>query len=336
MTQSDEAQAAAIDAAVARLAAGELVAFPTETVYGLGADAGNPAAVTRIFAAKGRPADHPVIVHVAAAEDIAYFARTVPPAAWRLAQRLWPGPLTLVLPRSPNVDDVVTGGQDTVGLRCPAHPLARALLHACREAGIRGLAAPSANRFGRLSPTTAAHVRAEFGPGLMVLDGGQCEVGIESTIVAFTDARPRILRPGMCKAETIAAVAGVPLADGAARAPRVSGSLAQHYAPATPLALIASAELPARVRTLVAERRRVAVLACAATLARLDADAARLEARTAATEPAAYAQELYAVLHELDAGDAEILLVERPPDEPGWEAIHDRLARAAAGSGGAR
>ena len=335
MSHPDKAQAATIDAAVARLAAGELVAFPTETVYGLGADAGNPDAVARIFAAKGRPADHPVIVHVAAAEDIPYFARAVPPAAWRLAQRLWPGPLTLVLPRSARVDDVVTGGQDTVGLRCPAHPLARALLQACREAGIRGLAAPSANRFGRLSPTTAAHVRAEFGPEVMVLDGGRCEVGIESTIVAFTDGQPRILRPGMCPAETIVAIAGVPLADGEARAPRVSGSLAQHYAPSTPLELLGSAELLARVRALSAERRRVAVFAGAATLACLDVGAAGLQVRTAATEPAAYAHELYVVLHELDAADAEILLVERPPDEPGWEAIHDRLARAAAGSGSA-
>jgi len=335
VTHLDTAQATAIDAAVARLAAGELVAFPTETVYGLGADAGNPAAVARIFAAKGRPADHPVIVHVAAAEDIAHFARAVPPAAWRLAQRLWPGPLTLVLSRAPSVDDAVTGGQDTVGLRCPAHPLARALLFACREAGIRGLAAPSANRFGRLSPTTAAHVRAEFGPELMILDGGRCEVGIESTIVTFTDGKPRILRPGMCPAETVAAVAGVPLADDAFQAPRVSGSLAQHYAPATPLELLDSAELVARVCALGAQRRCVAVLACATTLARLDAGAARLQAHVAAAEPAAYAHELYAVLHELDAGAAEVLLVERPPDEPGWDAIHDRLARAAAGSGGA-
>jgi len=334
VTPLDTAQVAAIDAAVAHLVAGELVAFPTETVYGLGADAGNPAAVARIFAAKGRPADHPVIVHVAAAEDIEYFARDVPLAARRLAQRLWPGPLTLVLPRAPSVDDVVTGGQDTVGLRCPAHPLARALLQACRKAGIRGLAAPSANRFGRLSPTTAAHVRAEFGPELMVLDGGRCEVGIESTIVAFADGHPRILRPGMCPAETIVDVAGVPLADGEACAPRVSGSLAQHYAPATPLELLGSAELLARVRVLGAERRRVAVLACAATLAQLDAGAAGLQACMAAADPAAYAHELYAVLHELDAGESAVLLVERPPAEPGWEAIHDRLARAAAGSGG--
>jgi L-threonylcarbamoyladenylate synthase len=238
------------------------------------------------------------------------------------------------LPRAPSVDDVVTGGQDTVGLRCPAHPLARALLQACRRAGIRGLAAPSANRFGRLSPTTAAHVRTEFGPELMVLDGGQCEVGIESTIVAFADGHPRILRPGMCPVETIVDVAGVPLANGEARAPRVSGSLAQHYAPATPLELLGSAELLARVRAFGAARRRVAVLACAATLEQLDAGGAELQARVAAADPAAYAHELYAVLHELDAGDAAVLLVERPPGEPGWEAIHDRLARAAAGSGG--
>ncbi|MEQ8663739.1 MAG: L-threonylcarbamoyladenylate synthase, partial [Gammaproteobacteria bacterium] len=171
MTLPATAEAEAIAAAVARLLAGQLVAFPTETVYGLGAAAGDPAAVARIFAAKGRPADHPVIVHVASADDIDAFARTVPPAARRLAAALWPGPLTLVLPRAPAVAAVVTGGQDTVGLRCPAHPLAQALLAACREAGIGGLAAPSANRFGRISPTTAAHVRAEFDAGLMVLDG---------------------------------------------------------------------------------------------------------------------------------------------------------------------
>ncbi|MEQ8233719.1 MAG: L-threonylcarbamoyladenylate synthase [Gammaproteobacteria bacterium] len=323
---------ASIDDAVARLRAGQLVAFPTETVYGLGADAGNAAAVARIFTAKGRPADHPVIVHVLSAEDIDVFACAVPTAARRLAAALWPGPLTLVLPRADGVDDIVTGGQDTIGLRCPAHPVARALLEACRRAGIRGLAAPSANRFGRISPTTAAHVQAEFGPGVMVLDGGPCEIGIESTIVGFVGERPRILRPGMIDARTVADVARESLVERSTPAPRVSGALAQHYAPTTALELLERESLITRTAELASRGKPAAVFAAAATLERLARGVTTLT-RLAPETPAAYAQVLYAALHALDASGASVILVERPPAQAGWEAIHDRLGRAAAGAG---
>ena len=321
-----------LERAVTLLRAGELVAFPTETVYGLGADAGNPAAVARIFAAKGRPSDHPVIVHVASAAGVDDFADRIPGPARRLAAALWPGPLTLVLPRAPGTADLLTGGQDTVGLRCPSHPLAQALLLACQRAGIRGLAAPSANRFGRLSPTTAAHVRAEFGAGLLVLDGGPCDIGIESTIVAFHDDRPRILRPGMIDARTIERVSGVPLAATVQPAPRVSGALAQHYAPTTPLELLDQQALVDRAAGLAAGGQPMAVFASAGTLARIvPVDGTRT--RIAPDSPAGYARMLYAALHALDRVGACAILVELPPTENGWEAIHDRLARAAAGAG---
>ena len=193
-----------IHAAVVRLRTGGVVAFPTETVYGLGADAGNAAAVAKIFELKGRPADHPLIVHLASALALAAWAAVVPPAAARLAALFWPGPLTMILPRAPGVMDAVTGGQATVGVRCPAHPLALQLLRECAKQGIAGLAAPSANRFGHVSPTTAAHVRAEFGADLMVLDGGPAAVGIESTIVDLSGVAPRILRPGVITEAQIA------------------------------------------------------------------------------------------------------------------------------------
>jgi L-threonylcarbamoyladenylate synthase len=207
---------------------GELVGFPTETVYGLGADASNADAVRRLFEAKGRPADHPVIVHVAHAAAIATWARAVPAGARALADAFWPGPLTIIVPRAAHVHDIVTGGQDSVGLRVPSHPVARALLQAFGG----GVAAPSANRFGRISPTTAQHVADDLGDAVaLTLDGGACDVGIESTIVAFSGERAVLLRPGGIAVERLAAVLGhVPLAPDAS-APRASGTLASHYAP---------------------------------------------------------------------------------------------------------
>jgi L-threonylcarbamoyladenylate synthase len=322
-----------IAAAVTALAAGRLVAFPTETVYGLGANARDPQAVARLYAAKGRPADHPVIVHVAALGDLERWAREVPAAAHRLAACFWPGPLTLVLPRADDVPDAVTGGQDSVAVRCPAHPVALRLLRAAREAGIDGLVAPSANRFGRISPTTAAHVREELGDAVaLVLDGGPCEVGIESTIVDLSGAAPRVLRPGMITAEAIEECLGAATAAAGAGAPRVSGALPAHYAPATPLELLPTADCAARVHALLAGGHRVGVLASAATLHAVGADP-RLLAVIAPDTPEAFARALYASLRELDASACARLVVEAPPDAPAWRGIADRLLRASRGRG---
>ncbi len=312
-----------IAAAVAALARGEVVGMPTETVYGLAADAESPEAVRRIFELKGRPADHPVIVHVADASGLDRYGRDVPELARQLAAAFWPGPLTLVVRRSPRVLDLVTGGQDTVGLRSPAHPVARAVLAAFG----RGLAAPSANRFGHVSPTSAAHVREEFGARVpIVLDGGECRVGIESTIVDLSGAQPRILRPGMLDRERIEAVAG-PLDTASARdAPRVSGALESHYAPDTPAAMGSRA-------TLVERQSRLAARGLIARILAIGAMPAGAHGIALPTDPEGYAHGLYAALRTLDALGADALLIEAVPDTPDWEAIRDRLARATAGSG---
>jgi L-threonylcarbamoyladenylate synthase len=307
------------------LRAGGLVAFPTETVYGLGAAAEQPEAVRRIFEAKGRPADHPVIVHVSGVADIDAWARDVPAGARRLAQAFWPGPLTLVLPRSPRAHDLLTGGQDSVGLRCPSHPWARALLAAFGG----GIAAPSANSFGRISPTTAEHVRADLGQTPqgrvdLILDGGACPIGIESTIVDFSRGAPRLLRPGSVTREQLQAVLGEPVPDAGTDAPRASGRLESHYAPRTPLELVAPAELPARINAL--RGRTLAVLAPADVL--LDAGPDVVLRLVAPPTPQAYAQRLYALLHQLDAAGAARIVVARPPQGADWEAVHDRLRRA--------
>lgn len=312
---------AVIDEAAAWLRQGGLVAFPTETVYGLGADCHNEAAVRQIFAAKGRPADHPLIVHIASAEQMDAYAGSIPPAAWTLAQRFWPGPLTLVLPRRASLSPVVTGGQDTVALRVPAHPVARQLL-----AGFgRGVAAPSANRFGRISPTLATHVRAEFDEqSVLLLDGGPCAVGLESTIVDLTGSQPYLLRPGAISAAMIEAVIGVPVQAGGAGRPRVPGQLKRHYAPRTPLRLLER-------RALIGELARrpdagkVGVLAIGPSGGLLGGHWINMPA-----DPYAYGQQLYASLRALDEVGLVELLVQCPPDLPAWQAIHDRLSRAAA------
>lgn len=321
-----EPGAADIAEAVRRLEAGELVGLPTETVYGLAADADNPAAVAGIYARKGRPADHPVIVHVHRDADLGRWAREVPACARRLVAAFWPGPLTLILPRRPGVAEACAGGQDTIGLRCPAHALAQAVL-ARFKGGQGGLAAPSANRFGRISPTTAAHVRAELGDDLLVLDGGPCAVGIESTIVDCTAEPPRILRPGQLGAEEIARVLGVDpgtLTRPAETAPRVAGALPAHYAPRTPLLLRSAGQIAAEQ----AAGRSIAVLA----LHRPAVDAGP-NWITLGADPAAYAQSLYAAMRALDASGAGAIWVELPPETPDWLAVRDRLARAAHGSG---
>jgi len=330
------AQHQAIERAAQLLRAGELVAMPTETVYGLGADALNPLAIAKIFAAKGRPADHPLIVHLPDAEHLPRWAARIPKDAIALAKAFWPGPLTLILQRDESVPDEVTGGQDTVGLRVPNHPVALALLRAFDS----GIAAPSANRFGRISPTTAAHVEDELGDRVaMVLDGGPCDVGIESTILDLSRDRPVILRPGAISAADIARVIGrmplVPDPDAdqttATDTPRVAGSLAAHYAPRTPLRLVATASLREVAHALAASGQHVALLAH--HVANTDSDNDGLVWRIAPADPRGYAHDLYANLRELDTVGADIIVVETPPDSPDWNAVRDRLQRAAVGSG---
>ncbi len=313
------------------LAAGGLVAMPTETVYGLAADADNADAVRAIFAAKGRPADHPVIVHVAGAEALDAWASEVPAAARTLAAAFWPGPLTMVLKRSSRAGDFVTGGQDTVGLRCPSHPWAHALIAAFAGASHKGVAAPSANSFGRISPTTAAHVRADLGEKPagkvdLILDGGACPVGIESTIVDLSGESPRLLRHGSVTRAMLEATLGQAVPDAGADAPRASGRLKSHYAPRTPVELVAPGELPARINQL--RGTRLAVLAPAASL--LDAPAHVVKRLLAEASAEDYGRKLYAQLHELDAAGAELILITRSPDTPAWAAVNDRLERAAA------
>ena len=325
--------------AVRLLQAGELVAFPTETVYGLGADAANPEAVAKIFAAKGRPADHPLIVHLAGHDAVDHWAEQVPPVAWELMETFWPGPLTLILKKQAWVPDAVTGGQDTVGLRVPGHPVALELLRRFARAKGEsdskpaGIAAPSANRFGRISPTDAAHVREELGDAVaLVIDGGRCAVGIESTIIDLSrdGAPPRLLRPGHVTPAQIARVIGViPELPGelAGGVPRVSGSLDGHYAPRTPMRLVAGDQLVA----LVAERQH-AGQRCGVLAHRAAAASARAY-RQLPDDAQGYARGLYAALRELDQADIDLIVVEAIPTSPAWAAVGDRLRRSVCGSG---
>jgi L-threonylcarbamoyladenylate synthase len=314
-----------IDDAATVLKRGGLVAFPTETVYGLGADAASPDAVRRIFDAKGRPATHPVIVHLADAAQLTSWSRDVPEIAHRLAKKFWPGPLTLVLKRARSVSDVVTGGQDTVALRVPAHPVAQRLL--ARFGG--GVAAPSANRHGRVSATTADHVRAEFGAAVdCVLDGGETKIGIESTIIDLSGRSAALLRPGWITAAEIETALGSPLAVPAADAPRAPGTLAAHYAPRTPLTLAEDDLVLELAASLARQGKRVAVLARSERRPLTQG----LEWTVAPADAAGYAHALYAGLRRLDAAGCDAIIVERPPQSPEWAAINDRLARAATGS----
>jgi L-threonylcarbamoyladenylate synthase len=315
-----------ITRAAAQLKAGELVAFPTETVYGLGADASNADAVRKIYAAKGRPSNHPLIVHIADAVQLANWARDIPPAAHVLAKKFWPGPLTLVLKRNPRVPDAVTGGQDTVAIRVPSHPVAQALL---REFG-GGVAAPSANRFGRVSATTAAHVREEFRDSVAcVLDGGAADVGIESTIVDCSRATPSLLRPGWITPQQLEAALGAPLAAPDADAPRVSGTLEKHYSPQTPVMLMEGDLVIELAHSLTRQGKRVAVLAHITPQPFIDG----LVWIAAPVDAAGYAHDLYSNLRALDHAGCDAILVEQSPEDAEWLAIRDRLNRAAAGSG---
>jgi L-threonylcarbamoyladenylate synthase len=310
--------------AVAVLRAGGLVAFPTETVYGLGADAANPEALKKVFAAKGRPHDHPLIVHIADAVQLANWAREIPLAAGNLAKKFWPGPLTIILRRAASVSELVTGGQDTVALRVPSHPVAQALLRAFGG----GIAAPSANRFGRVSATTAAHVRSEFGGTVdCVLDGGAADVGIESTIVDLSGSSPTLLRPGWVTAAQLQEVLGEPLSAADAQSPRAPGTLAKHYAPQTPLLMMEADLLLELAASLTRQGKRVAVLARSARQPLLPG----LVWTAAPADETSYAHDLYANLRNLDEAGCDSILIEEPPQDPQWAAIKDRLMRAAAG-----
>jgi L-threonylcarbamoyladenylate synthase len=309
---------------------GGLVAFPTETVYGLGADAENPQAVASIYAAKGRPQDHPVIVHLAPDADLSYWACDIPDQAHALIAAFWPGPLTLILKRAANIPDAVSGGQDTIGLRCPSHPIAIKLLRAFKR-GNGGIAAPSANKFGHVSPTTAAHVKDEFGDSIdLVLDGGQSRVGIESTIVDLSRLAthgPVLLRPGHISPEAIAAVIDMLPAAPDEAAPRASGTLDSHYAPHTPVAMQEKLLLLETLSQLRAAGRKVALihyseLPLAFSNARLP------------PAPDGFAYSLYASLRAMDQVGADVILVEAPPQDSTWAGVNDRLRRAAHGSGG--
>ena len=309
-----------IEKAAQILRDGGLVAFPTETVYGLGGDASNPAAIKKIFAAKGRPADHPVIVHIADTSDLKHWAAEVPRAAWVLAEKFWPGPLTMVFKRAAKVSDLITGGQDTVGLRVPSHPVAQRLLKAFGG----GIAAPSANRFGRLSPTTAQHVRDEIGTAVdLVLDGGASGVGIESTIVDLTRETPAILRPGHITAQQIADVLLTPLGESVAGRPRVSGSLDSHYAPTLPLKIVNPDEIENYVRA-----RPGTPIAVLSRRGRPRDSKATLW-QVAPETPDDYARLLYGTLRRLDVSGCRLIVVEALPALPEWVAIRDRLGRAA-------
>jgi L-threonylcarbamoyladenylate synthase len=307
-----------VQRAAAILKRGGLVAFPTETVYGLGADASSRDAVARLYSAKRRPADHPVIVHFASAEAAFAWARDIPQAARKLAARFWPGPLTLILRRAAGAGDFVTGGQDTVGLRVPSHPVAQALLAAFGG----GIAAPSANRFGRVSPTTAAHVREDLGDDVeLVLDGGPSEVGIESTIVDLSGGQPVLLRPGVISQAALEAALGCPILQKREDSPRHAGGLERHYAPQTPARLVVTHELDREIARL---KDKVAVLAFSRPDERVDFWLRMPR------EPAAYAAKLYAALRELDGAHCEMILIEAPPATPEWAGVRDRLERATA------
>ena len=332
-----------------------MVAFPTETVYGLGADASSDAAVAKIFVAKGRPADHPLIVHVAHAAAAEQFAATIPDFARKLCAAFWPGPLTVIVPRRAGVATASAGGQNSIGLRCPAHPMALEFLQACAARGVHGVAAPSANKFGKVSPTTAQHVRDEFGdefgdefsnePGtdLPVLDGGACDVGIESTIVDCTRGAPVLLRPGVLGTQQLEAAMGCKLLSNTQlleqdllglqgdlalnlSTPRASGTLPSHYAPNARLRLMDAKALQTALNLLGEDAAHMAVYSRVVLVSK----STRLIRRRMPDDALATAQQLFAVLRTFDAQGVKLIWVETPPDDSAWDGVRDRLQRAAA------
>lgn len=318
----DECQ---IDRAARALAGGELVALPTETVYGLGARADDDAAVARIFRAKGRPSDHPLIVHVADQKSALAFAASWPDSAQRLSQAFWPGPVTLILPRRAGVAEAAAGGHTTIGLRCPSHPAAHALLVRAAALGVAGVAAPSANRFGRVSPTRAEHVVGEFGPDMLVLDGGASQLGIESCIVDCTRDVPVLLRPGVIDRGALELALGQPLRDRDEDAPRAPGTLDAHYAPRARVRVFSAAGLRDALACTDPARVGVAVYSPTEPPAGVEVDWQPMP-----TDAGRAAHELFAVLRAFDDRGAREIWVEQPPDSPQWEGVRDRLHRAAA------
>ena len=346
---------------LALIRADGLIGLPTETVYGLAADADSAQAVAKIFAAKGRPADHPLIVHVADAGGVAHFADHVPEFANRLIAAFWPGPLTLILPRREGVAQAAAGGQNSIGLRCPSHPVAQALLkalyddseHQTRGEGVNpavsilagsarriwGLAAPSANQFGRVSPTTAAHVEGEFGADLLILDGGPCDVGIESTIVDCTRGVPVLLRPGVITPAQLQAACGQnvllkeELSVHMEQGPRASGTLESHYAPTAKVRLMEARALQTALDMLGADMdvkgRDLPVIATYSRVV-LRCASSRVLRRRMPDDAAATARQLFAVLRDFDDQGVKLIWVENPPDSPEWQGVMDRLTRAAA------
>ena len=351
----DGLYSASIDQAADAIAAGGLVGLPTETVYGLAADAANEAAVANIFAAKGRPSEHPLIVHVADSLSASRFASDIPEFAQKLMDAFWPGPLTLILPRRPEVAAAAAGGQNSVGLRCPSHPVALALLKACAARGIHGLAAPSANQFGRVSPTTAAHVQSEFTgtpySDMPILDGGACSVGIESTIVDCSRGVPVLLRPGVLTATQIEYVCGqnlpskdeqfrqsirrleadlMPFEDAPSEmledAPRASGMLASHYAPKAKLRLMDAQALQTALDILDTDAKSIAVY----SRQQMHSASTTILFRRMPEDATQAAQQLFATLRELDQPDIKLIWVETPPEDAVWDGVRDRVTRAAA------
>ncbi|MDI1246164.1 MAG: L-threonylcarbamoyladenylate synthase [Rhodoferax sp.] len=329
-----------IAAAARCIRSGRLLGLPTETVYGLAANADDDTAVAKIFQAKGRPADHPLIVHVADACAVAHYASEVPEFARQLMQAFWPGPLTLILPRRPGVANAAAGGNATIGLRCPSHPVAQAVLKALMHDAVWGVAAPSANQFGRVSPTTADHVQGEFGGDLLILDGGACTVGIESTIIDCTRGRPVLLRPGAVTPAQVQAVCGLKVGSKDepdaldAPAPKASGTLESHYAPLAQVRLMSASDLQASLDRLVVEDApavsggmpRLGIYSRAI----INASKVEVLCRRMPDDAAATAQQLFALLRELDAQGVRQIWIEAPPASPEWDGVRDRLQRAAA------
>jgi L-threonylcarbamoyladenylate synthase len=341
--KNGEVNSASIAQAADVIAAGGLVGLPTETVYGLAADAANESAVANIFTAKGRPSEHPLIVHVADSASASRFANQIPEFAQKLMDAFWPGPLTLILPRRPDIAASAAGGQTSVGLRCPSHPVALALLKACAERGIHGLAAPSANQFGRVSPTTAQHVQGEFGDELLILNGGACSVGIESTIVDCSRGVPVLLRPGVLTATQIEYACGQNLLFNNEQskqeirrleadllpleaAPRASGMLESHYAPKAKLRLMDAKALQTALDILGADAKNIAVY----SRSQMQSASTNLIFRRMSDDAAKAAQQLFATLRELDQPDIKLIWVETPPEDATWDGVRDRVTRAAA------
>ena len=330
---------ASIATAAQALQRGELLGLPTETVYGLAADAGNDAAVAKIFEAKGRPANHPLIVHVASAQGVQRFASHVPDFAQKLIDAFWPGPLTLILPRRPEVAAVAAGGQNSVGLRCPSHPTAHAVLQSAEALGVFGVAAPSANLFGRVSPTTAAHVAGEFGDSLLIIDGGACDVGIESTIVDCTRAAPVLLRPGVLTPQQLSDACGVTVITPTAPdadAPRASGTLESHYAPMARVQLMSAVDLQKVIDAYVREpvssndNAHPTIAVWARSPVQVPATHVnQFKCQAMPTSAQDCAHQLFAQLRSFDTQGVAYIWVETPPLSPEWDGVRDRLTRAA-------